>query len=647
MVRGRLCGSDGTRAWAAAALVTALAASAIACGSHGSTPVATPVTFNKEVAPIVFHNCSTCHRPGEVAPFSLLSYADAAAHAEEMADETLHERMPPWLPDRGDYPIFGERRLSAEQIDTIQRWVKGGKLEGNAADLPPAPVFPDGWQLGKPDVVLTPARAYTLKPGGPDIYRNLVVRTSLPASAYVRAVEFRTNGAPIHHAVIRVDSSGSSVARDGQDGHPGFDGMAWQSGQDPEGHFIGWAPGRGPILSPEGMPWQLERGAALILELHLLPGAKPVDVKPTVALFLTNTPPVAAPLTLKMSSRLIDIPAGATNFVVVDTFKLPAAVKLLSVYPHAHYLGKDMLATATLPDGSVKTLLHIKQWSFHWQQDYRYLTPIDLPAGTTMTMRYSYDNSAANPENPHKPPARVRLGPQSTDEMAELGLQVLAGSLADEASLVQTLVDHDARANVAWAELEVHESPNVASYQLSLGAAYAEVGRYADALTPLQVAVRLDDRSAAAHGALGSTLLSLDRGEEALKELRRAASLAPRDETVQFNLGNALNHAGEPEAAAEAYARAIAINPEFPDPMANLGALLFEHRRPKDAVPYFSRAVELRPNSAVLHTNLASALAASGQLVEAMRHVRRALEINPSYAPALDDLRKLQAQGIK
>jgi len=618
-----------------------------ASGCGQAQPASAPVTFDKDVAPIVFANCAPCHRPGEVAPFPLLAYADAAAHAEEMADETLQHRMPPWLPDQGDYPIIGERRLTAAQIDTIQRWVKGGKVEGNPADLPPAPVFPGGWQLGTPDVILTPVRAYTLRPGGDDIYRNLVIHTSLASAVFVRAVEFKTGGAPIHHAVIRVDTSGTMARQDGQDGQPGVDGMAWQTGQDPEGHFIGWAPGRGPVLSPDGMPWRLDRGADLVVELHLLPGKKLIDVKPTVALFLTNTPPVATPLTLKMSSRLIDIPAGATDYLVTDTFKLPAAVDLLSVYPHAHYLGKDMLVTAALPDGSVKTLLHIPQWSFHWQQDYRYATPITLPAGTTMTMRYTYDNSTANSENPRRPPVRVRLGPHSTDEMAELGLQVLPKSLADAAALVQALVDHDTQANVAWAEQEAREAPNVAENQTALGSAYIQVGRYADAVPPLEIAVRLDDRSAAAHDDLGSALLALGRVDEALVHLRRAAVLAPRNETIQYNLGNAFNHSRQPEAAAEAYARAIALNPEFPDPHVNLGALLVEHGRAAEAVPHFARAAELRPNSAVLHTDLASALAAAGQFAAAMQQVRLALDLNPSYAPALEDLKRLQRLGIK
>jgi Flp pilus assembly protein TadD len=622
------------------------AAVVAAAGCGQAQPASAPATFDKDVAPIVFANCAPCHRPGEVAPFSLLSYADAAPHAEEMADETLQHRMPPWLPDHGDFPIVGERRLTADQIATIQRWAKGGAIEGNPADLPAAPVFPGGWQLGTPDLVLTPARAYTLHPGH-EVYRNLVIHTSLASDVFVRALEFKTGGAPIHHAVIRVDTSGTTVRQDGQDGQAGFDGMTWRAGQDPEGYFIGWAPGRGPILSPDGMPWRLDRGTDLVVELHLLPGKKPIDVKPTVALFLTKTPPVATPLTLKMSSRLIDIPAGATDYLITDTFKLPGAVTLLSVYPHAHYLGKDMLVTASLPDGSVKTLLHIPQWSFHWQQDYRYVTPIPLPAGTTVTMRYTYDNSTANPENPRKPPVRVRLGPQSTDEMAELVLQVLPKSLADAAAIVQALVDHDALANVAWAEQQARETPNVADNQTVLGSTYLQAGRFADAVPPLEEAIRLDDRSAVAHEALGSALLELGRVDEALAQLRQAAALSPRDENIQFNLGHALTRASQPEAAAEAYARAIALNPEFAEPHANLGALLVAYGHAKEAVPHFARAVELRPNSAVLHTDLASALAATGQYAAAMQQVRLALDLNPSYAPALDDLRRLQQMGIK
>ena len=184
-------------------------------------------TFNKDIAPIVFANCATCHRPGGAAPFALLTYKDVESRADNVAHQTLSRHMPPWLPERGEFPIVGERRLTPEQIDTIQRWVKGGRAEGAAADRPPTPAWPDGWELGKPDAVVTMAKPYTLKPDQPDVYRNFVLRTAIPSGAFVRGVEFRTNGAPVHHAVIRVDPTTTSRRRDGEDGQPGFDGRSW------------------------------------------------------------------------------------------------------------------------------------------------------------------------------------------------------------------------------------------------------------------------------------------------------------------------------------------------------------------------------------------------------------------------------------
>ena len=629
------------------ACLLAASLGAAGCGSRTPAPATAAVTFNKDIAPIVFANCAPCHRPGEVAPFSLLSYADAAKHADGMVEETRGRHMPPWLPERGQFPIIGERRLRDDQIALIEQWVKGGKVEGHPADLPKAPVFPDGWQSGRPDVVLTPERAYTLRPGTEDVYRNLVLHTSLTAGAFVRAVEFKTNGAPIHHAVIRVDPAQAARHKDGQDGQPGFDGMSWQGMQDPEGQFIGWAPGRGPIVSPEGMPWRLERGADLVVELHMLATDVPRAIRPTVGLFFTDQPPAAAPLTLKMGSKLIDIPAGKNDYIVTDAYLLPVPFDLLSVYPHAHYLATDMRVTAALPDGTVKSLLSIKRWSFHWQQDYRFVTPIALPAGTTLTMQYTYDNSEQNRENPHHPPVRVQLGPQSTDEMAELGLQVLPKSLADAATLVQSFVDRDAAANVALGEARVRESPNNAESRALLGSSLIEVGRFADAIPHLQAAIRLNGRSASAHNDLGTALMEQGQLDDALVEFQRAIAITPTDENMYFNLGNALTHASRSSEAAGAYQRAITLNPEFPDAHVNLGTLLSSRGRPQDALPHFQRAADLKPNSAVIQNDLASALAQLGRYPEAMQHVRRALALRPDYQPAQDNFKRLQQLGIK
>jgi tetratricopeptide (TPR) repeat protein len=615
-----------------------------ACAGTSSSA---PVTFNRDIAPILFTNCAPCHRPGQAAPFSLLTYADAVKRAAKIAAVTRERHMPPWLPERGEFPFVGERRLTDQQIGTIARWAEAGAPEGTAGDLPAAPAWPDGWQLGRPDVVVSLERAYTTGPTYEDIYRNLVLRAPLKTGAFVRAVEFKTNGAPIHHAVIRVDNTQASRRRDGQDGRPGFDGMMWDNAQDPEGHFVGWAPGRGPILSPDGMPWRLDAGADLVIELHLVPSRKPLTIAPTIGLFLTETPPAHTPLTLKMGSKSIDIPAGASGYAVTDVYELPVAVELLSVYPHAHYLGEEMQVTAALPDGTTKSLLHIPHWSFHWQQDYRYVTPIALPRGTRLTMRYTYDNSRGNEDNPSDPPVRVRVGPKSTDEMAELGLQVLTASIADAAVLVQSFVDRDAQANVAMGEQRVREAPNSAEHRAFLGGAYLEAGRAAEAIPHLEAAIRLDERRADAHADLGSALMTLGRIDAAMEHLQRAAALAPDDETMQYNLGNGLKVSGRPADAAAAYARALSINPDFADARVNLGVLLFSSGRMREALPHLERAVQLRPNSAVIHTNYSSVLAASGRYAEARREARRALELNPTYQPALDNLARLERLGIK
>jgi Flp pilus assembly protein TadD len=604
-------------------------------------------TFNKDIAPIVYANCATCHRPAGAAPFSLLTYADVSSRAEDVAHQTLSRHMPPWLPERGEFPIVGERRLSPEQIDVIQRWVKEGRAEGAAGDRPPMPVWPDGWELGRPDAVLTFARPYTLKPDQSDVYRNFVLRTALPSGAFVRAVEFRTNGAPVHHAVIRVDRTSTSRRRDGEDGQPGFDGMSWEGAQDPDGHFIGWAPGRGPIVMPEGMPWPLDRGADLVVELHMIPRREPVAVQPSVALFFTDKPPSQMPVRIKLSEKIIDIPAGAREHVITQTYDFPVAVDLMSVYPHAHYLAKDMLVTAALPGGPVKTLLHIRQWSFHWQQDYRYATPIPLPAGTRLTMRYTFDNSPANRDNPSRPPVRVRLGPQSVDEMADLGMQVLTKTPDEAQRLAASFEERHQREYLALGESRVREEPNNSEYRAFLGSQYVSAGRYADAVPQLEAAVRLNPRDAAAYGDLGTALMEQGRLPEALSHTRRAIALDPRNEAFQFNLGNTLRKLNRPAEAAAAFQKALSINPDFPDAHVNLGAMLYSRGQIKEALPHFQRAVELQPNSAVLHANLASALAASGRYVDAMRHARRALALRPDYAPAIDTYKRLQQMGIR
>ena len=623
------------------------------CGDGSATPSPvtfnqSPVTFNKDIAPILFDNCAPCHRPAQAAPFSLLTYDDAFDHAQAISDATRSRYMPRWLAEPGEFPILGQRRLDQEQIDTIQSWVSGGMVEGDAADLPNPPSFTDGWELGEPDLVLTVDPPYPISPSNQDTFRHLVLPTPLSSDVFVRAVEYKTGGAPIHHSVVRLDRTSGSRRRDGRDGQPGFDAMSWDGDiRDPDGQFIGWAPGRGPIVSPDGMPWRLERGADLVVEVHVPASDRPLSIQPTIGLFFSDTPPVETPIRVTMESKSIDIPAGEEDYVVTETYELPVALDLLSVFPHAHHLGKEMRVTATLPDGTIRSLLHIRQWDFRWQQDYRYATPIPLPRGTRLTMQYTYDNSAGNEANPQSPPVRVQWGTDSADEMATLMLQVLPHSPEDGARLVELFRDREMAASIAMAEARVGEASSNARNRALLGRSYGEAGQFGAAIPELEVALQLGDQSASTYSALGFALAAGGRLAEAVLRFERAAELDPLNEIIHYNWGNALAGLSRFAEAEAAYEQALALNPDFPGAHVNLGISLYSRGQIEDALPHLGRGVELRPDSASFEANLGNALAAAGRFAEAMPHIQRALELEPGFPPALDTLRRLQQLDLQ
>jgi Tfp pilus assembly protein PilF len=498
------------------------------------------------------------------------------------------------------------------------------------------------WQLGAPDLTASPARAYTLPPGGHDVYRNLVIRLAVPGTRYVRAMEFRPGDAPVHHAVIRIDRQRLSRADDGADGQPGFDGMAATGVQDPDGHFLGWAPGRGPIIAPDHLPWVLAEGSDLVIELHLMPGDKPIAVQPAIGLFFTDTAPEKSPVMMVMGSKAIDIPAGAPDYTIEDRYTLPVDVDVLSVYPHAHYLGREMDVRAIAPDGTTRPLIHIRHWSFNWQQDYRFTTPIALSRGTTIVMTYSYDNSSANPKNPNQPPRRVTWGPQSHDEMGNLGVQVVTRSIADSVQLTASFARHAADIDVAGGEALVKADPQSAAHAQFLGISYVRTGRLAEAIPHLERALRLEPRSATTENYLAGALLATGDGRAALNHFRRATALAPQDAHLHFNLAKVLAGSGQPQEAFVEFTRALALNPEFAEAHHQLGALLFSVNRLADALPHLQRAVELLPASADAEADLGGALAEAGRRAEALDHLRRAVELDPRHPTARENLSLLE-----
>ena len=266
------------------------------------------VTFNRDVAPIVFAKCASCHRPGEAAPFSLLTYEDVRRRASQIAEVTRTRFMPPWAPKAGHGDFAGARRLTDQEIETFAAWAAAKAPRGNEADLPPAPKFVDGWQLGPPDLVLE-SPPYTLASGGGDRFRNFVIPINLDAPRWVEAIELRpTNPRVTHHARLGVDSTYESARRDGEDGQPGYDGMAW--GQDPEGQLVTWAPGMVASPAQPGVAWRLQPKTSLVLHSHMQPSGKEETVQFRIGFHFTDKPPTERPVILRIGSRNVDIAGG-------------------------------------------------------------------------------------------------------------------------------------------------------------------------------------------------------------------------------------------------------------------------------------------------------------------------------------------------
>ena len=620
--------------------------------THSSAP-----TFNRDVAPILLVHCGPCHRPGRMAPFPLLSYQDVKARVGPVAVMTARRRMPPWLPEPGYGNFSNDRRLRDDQIDLIQQWVNQGAVEGNPADRSdaPPPAQADDWQLGRPDLVVEMPQAYTLEShhgeDHADVFRNFVIPVALPTTRYVRAVEFRprTGGSVVHHAVIGVDRTGTARRLDAEDPEPGYDDMmSHGESQGPEGHFLSWTPGKAPFIEPADMAWRLDRGADLVVQLHLLPSGHQETIRLALGLFFTDAPPTREPSLIKLGSKSINVPAGEAAYAVTDSYTLPADVDLLTIYPHAHYLAKDMKGTATLPDGTTKWLIWIKDWNFNLQDEYRYTEPMFLPKGTTLTMRYVYDNSAANPRNPHRPPKQVTYGPHSTDEMGDLWLQVVPRKKADAQLLARDFIDRELRASVIGAEKMVRSKPRDLEALNWVATSYLRVGRTKEAIPYLAEALRVKPDSAQVHYNLGNALQADGRPAEALGHFRAASRLSPRDDRVQLSLAEALNASGAVDEAVHYYRETLAINPESAEAHNNFGIVLGSQGQIDEAVVHFKQALAIRPDYADAHNNLGIALGARGQVEEAIVHFQQALELRPDDPSArenLDALLRMRGQA--
>jgi thiol-disulfide isomerase/thioredoxin len=433
------------------ALICALGTTTAArAGAPKPAPPELPakVTFAEHIAPIVFNNCTACHRPGEAAPFKLMSYRDVQKRGRTILRVVERRYMPPWQPEPGHGEFQDERRLSDWQIALIKRWVQTGMAEGDPRKLPELPKFPGGWYLGKPDLIVTMDRAFDVPADGPDIYRNFVLPLNLPEEKWLTAIEVRPSApAVVHHLQYFSDRTGSARKLDGKDGQPGFVNMAFRG----SGYLGGWAVGATPMKLPAGLAWPLPRGSDLVVQTHFHPSGKAEKEKLTVGLYFAARPSTRTLVNAQLPPAFglfagIDIPPGKADFTVTDSFTLPVDVDLVGSSPHAHYIGKSLRGWAVLPDGKTRRLFYIKDWDFNWQGTYFYKQFVRLPKGTVLHAEVIWDNSAANDRNPNQPPKRVTWGEGTTDEMGSLRYLVVAANEKDTPVLEAAYKAHQIRA---------------------------------------------------------------------------------------------------------------------------------------------------------------------------------------------------------
>ncbi len=396
-----------------------------------------PVTFNREVAPILYENCTVCHRQGEVAPFPLVTYADAKKRAKLISEITGRRIMPPWKakPDYGHFE--GERRLSASQIATLKRWAESGAPEGRPAAKPVPPAFPTGWRLGKPDLILKMPKPFSIPADGKDVYRNFVLPVSLPKDTWVRGAEFHPGNAKIvHHVIVLTDTSGKARELDLKDGNPN-DGYSGYSGMGflPSGALGGFSPGDTPKFNVIGTAGKLEKKTEVVFSMHYHPSGKPETDQSEIGIYFTNTPPTRRGSVLLMGVLNVDIDPGDAHHTETAEYELPCNLEITGINPHMHLIGKESQLWAETPDGKKTPMIWVNDWDINWQGTYRLKTPLKLSKGTKLKGRWVHDNSADNPHNPNLPPKRVKNGENSTDEMAGAIVEVVVDSWQDELAL--------------------------------------------------------------------------------------------------------------------------------------------------------------------------------------------------------------------
>lgn len=566
-------------------------------------------TFAEHIAPLIYSECVICHRPGQVAPFELLTYKDAKNRGRQLVEVTQSRYMPPFLPDATKTTFRNERHLSDRELKLLSRWVDQDCPEGDPAKVPPVPQFASDWHLGVPDLTVAMDEEYTLPPEGDNVFRHFVVRIPTKVRRYCKGFEFRTsNPRVVHHARFMFDETANSRILDEADPEPGYSmGMGTGSGRDPEGHWLGWTPGKQPTLREEKYAWPLPPGCDLVIELHMLPTGKPEPITCELAFYYSDTRPTDLPNIVRMGPTTIDIAPNEADYEHVDRFEVPVDVDLLNVYPHAHLIAEKMEAYATLPTGKRQCLIEIPQWDFNWQDEYQYADPIRLPAGTVIEMKYTFNNSDTNIRNPFSPPQRVLQGKETTDEMGDLWFQMVPIDRANRRVVQDAVNKHQALWVYREAKFLCETRPSVESYNM-YGMILDAMGKRDFAREQYVAAVRMQPECIPALNNLATSYMKTREFDEAERLLRKA----------------------------------LRLRETYPSALINLGKILVEQKRYPDALPVLRKASQSSSHKPVVWVGLAKTYLGLKQLKPARDCAEYALKLDPLCKPAVDLLSEIR-----
>lgn len=375
-----------------------------------------PVTFNKEVLPVLQKNCQGCHRPGEAAPMSFLTYKDTRPWAKSIKEAVLLKKMPPWFADPHVGKFRNDRSLTQSDIETLVRWADSGATEGNPADAAAPAPFVAGWNIGKPDVIIEMPVDYEVPASGTVEYTYFVLPTGFTEDKWVQLAEARPgNRKVVHHVIAFVREPGSKWMRDAK---PGVPFVPQRGGEEagPGEFLVGYAPGVVPEMLQPGQAKLIRAGSDIVLQLHYTAAGKVEKDRTRIGFSFAKQPPAERVITLAASTRKFVIPAGAADYRVDSQITLQENSTLLAMIPHMHLRGKSFAFRVVYPTGESQELLNVPRYSFNWQLSYLPEKPIPLPRGSRIECIAHYDNSANNPDNPN-PNAEVKYGEQSWEEM--------------------------------------------------------------------------------------------------------------------------------------------------------------------------------------------------------------------------------------